>query len=56
VSFTSWFCPDELILPAVDHVEIAVGQLPPLFFDFPPDLLPIAFELIPIHGLPSIVS
>jgi hypothetical protein len=34
---------------AVDDVEIVIGQLAPLLLSFALELLPVAFDLIPIH-------
>jgi hypothetical protein len=38
--------PFELILRAVDHIEIVIGQLAPLLLH----LLPISFDSIPVRG------
>src|SRR5215468_9134944 len=39
----------ELVALAVDDVELVVRQLAPLFFDLALELLPVAFDAIPIH-------
>src|SRR5215213_7807460 len=43
---------DELVLLAVDDGDVVLGQLAPLLLDLAGELLPIAFNAIPIH-LPS---
>ena len=42
---------EELVAFSLDFVQFIIGQLTPLFFHFAFDLLPIAFRLIPIHGV-----
>src|SRR5260221_3931251 len=42
---------DELILLAVDDREIVFGQLAPLLLHLAGQLLPIAFNTIPVHVL-----
>src|SRR2546423_12028214 len=41
---------DELILFPRDLFPIVVGEAPPLFSGCALDLLPLAFNLIPVHG------
>src|SRR5271156_5217204 len=43
---------DENMAPSVDYVQVIVGQLAPLFLDLAFVLLPFAFHLVPVHGLP----
>jgi len=40
---------DELFLSAGNHVQVVVGQLPPLLLDLSRNLFPLAFNLIPVH-------
>src|ERR1043165_9448935 len=40
---------DELVLLAVDDGDVVLGQLAPLLLDLAGELLPIAFDTIPIH-------
>src|SRR5262245_44960488 len=40
---------DELVALAVNDVELIVGQLAPLLLDLALELLPVAFDAIPIH-------
>src|SRR5436190_15825511 len=40
---------DELVLLAVDDGKIVLGQLAPLLLDLAGDLLPVAFNAIPVH-------
>src|SRR5690349_17269114 len=42
----------ELILLAVDDIEIVIRELAPLLLDLALDLLPVTFDTIPIHGAP----
>src|SRR5436305_11401975 len=42
----------ELVALAADGVELVVGQLAPLFLDRSLELLPVAFDAIPVHGSP----
>jgi len=42
---------DQLISFPCDDVQIAVRELAPLLFDLALDLLPISFDLIPVHDL-----
>src|SRR3982074_2816704 len=39
----------ELLAAALDHVEIVVGEFTPLFLGLSLELLPIAFDPVPIH-------
>src|ERR1700730_7309799 len=41
---------DELVLLAADDSQIVFGQLAPLLLHLAGQLLPIAFDAIPIHG------
>src|ERR1700676_5407356 len=43
---------DELLAPSVDDIQIIIGKLSPFFFCLAFVLLPFAFDLIPVHGLP----
>jgi hypothetical protein len=43
---------NELLAPAVDDVDIVIGELAPLFLDLAFVLLPFALNLIPVHDLP----
>src|SRR6516162_5357301 len=40
---------DELIALAGDRRKVVVGQLAPLLLYFASELLPVAFDLVPIH-------
>src|SRR5215207_2718992 len=42
----------ELIATAIDHIEIVVCELPPLFLDVAFELLPVSFNSVPIHRFP----
>src|ERR1700752_1018604 len=44
----------ELILPAADHVDVVIGQLAPLLLHLALQLLPIAFDAVPVHVLTPI--
>jgi hypothetical protein len=39
----------ELFAATLDHVEIVVGEFAPLLFGLPLELLPVAFNPVPIH-------
>src|SRR5262249_16338500 len=39
----------ELIPSPIDYVDVVIGQPTPLFFDLTLDLLPIAFDSVPVH-------
>src|SRR5690349_14057142 len=39
----------KLVLPAVDDIEIVIGQLAPLLLDLALDLLPVSFDAVPVH-------
>src|SRR3981081_632336 len=39
----------ELLAPALDHVEIVVGELAPFFLGGALELLPVTFDPVPIH-------
>jgi hypothetical protein len=39
----------ELIATAIDHIEVVVRELPPLFLDVAFHLLPVSFNSVPIH-------
>src|SRR5258705_9288746 len=41
----------EQVALAGDHIQLVVGQLAPLLFRLALDLLPVAFDAIPIHLL-----
>src|SRR5271156_881643 len=43
---------DQLIPLAVNRREIIVGEFAPLLFHFADGLLPLAFDLIPVHFVP----
>src|SRR5262245_57782966 len=43
-------CADKLLATAVDDVKIVVGEFAPLFAHTTFKLLPVALELIPVHG------
>ena len=45
---------DQLISLSSDHGQLVVGQLAPLLLDLAGQLLPIAFDLIPVHGHDSV--
>src|SRR5438093_1579836 len=45
---------DELVAPTIDHIEFVVSQFPPSFLDLASKLLPISFDLVPIHGSVSL--
>jgi hypothetical protein len=38
----------ELVLPSVDYVQVIVGQPTPLLFGLALELLPVAFDSIPV--------
>jgi hypothetical protein len=40
---------DELVLLAVDNSQVIFSELAPLFLDLAGDLLPVAFDAVPIH-------
>ena len=40
----------ELLAAAVDLGEVVVGQLAPFLFDLAGELLPVAFDAIPVHA------
>src|SRR5689334_12477679 len=46
----------ELILLAVDDIEVVVGELAPLLLHLALDLLPVSFNAIPIHRFPPAVD
>src|SRR6266404_6998242 len=46
----------ELVFLAADNLPVIVGQLAPLCFGLPHKLLPVAFNHVPIHGLPPFVA
>src|SRR6266699_6444456 len=39
----------ELFLPPIDYVEVVVGEPAPLLLDSALELLPVPFDLVPIH-------
>src|ERR1700760_4096019 len=39
----------ELFAAAFDHVEIVIGEFAPLLLGLALDLLPVTFDLVPIH-------
>jgi hypothetical protein len=39
----------ELLAFSVDHIEIVIRELAPLFFDTPFRLFPLALNLVPVH-------
>jgi hypothetical protein len=41
---------DQLDSAALDAVKVIIGELAPLLLNFAAELLPIAFDSIPIHG------
>src|SRR5216684_2752876 len=41
----------ELLSPALDHVKVVVGELSPLPPNLALELLPVAFDAVPIHRL-----
>src|SRR5437868_15413242 len=41
---------DQLIATPLDHVEVAVSELAPLFLRLPLELFPVPFNAIPIHN------
>src|SRR5207245_9010946 len=44
----------ELLAATLDHVEIVVGELAPLLLGGALELLPVAFNPVPIHRHPSV--
>lgn len=46
--------PDQLIATAANNFQIAIGQLSPIFLHLAAGLLPFAFHLIPVHGVPRV--
>src|SRR5262245_54434883 len=48
--------PDQSIVISADHVQLIVGQPAPLFLHLPFELLPISFDLVPIHFLISMIK
>jgi hypothetical protein len=44
----------ELIAAASDHIEVVIRELAPLLFDLAFDLLPIAFNPVPVHSISSL--
>jgi hypothetical protein len=46
----------QLLALALDLVELVVGQLAPLLQGLAAELLPVAFDLIPVHGLPPVAA
>src|SRR5262245_6060756 len=42
---------DQLVALAVDLGDLIVGQLAPLGLDLAAELLPVAFDAIPVHAL-----
>src|SRR5262245_8737850 len=45
--------PFQLLTIAIDFGEVVVGQVAPLFFDLPGQLLPVTLNTIPVHRLSS---
>src|SRR5438105_2960884 len=41
----------ELVLLPVDHLKVILGELAPLLSDLAGELLPIAFDPVPVHCL-----
>src|SRR5262249_29745535 len=44
--------PDELVPLAGGLVQVVVGQVAPLLLDLALELLPVAFDSVPVHGSP----
>ena len=42
--------PGQLVALAGDDVELVVGELAPLFLDAALELLPVAFDAVPVHA------
>jgi hypothetical protein len=40
---------DELLLRAIDDIEVVVGQLAPPFLELALELFPVAFDAVPVH-------
>lgn len=47
VAFLDLAC--KVLTPPVNDIKIVIGLLSPLFFGLASDMLPIAFDLIPVH-------
>lgn len=41
----------QLLAPAIDLVEIVIGEFTPLFLDLALGLFPVSFNAIPVHWL-----
>lgn len=42
--------PEQLVLLAADHGHVVVDELALLLLDLARDLLPVAFDPVPVHG------
>src|SRR5690606_29899005 len=47
---------DELVVVALGHREVVVGELAPLLLDGAPERLPVALQNVPVHERTSLVA